>query len=67
MPQAVFAALQEVVDRLTLESVRLRPAGGGEGTPHRIEVAGWTLVYERSDSERTVTLVEITPGPAAPL
>lgn len=67
MPQAVFEALQEVVDRLTGESVRSRPAEGGKEAAHRIQVAGWTLVYERNEPERTVTLVEISPDPAAPL
>ena len=65
MPQAVFEALQQVVDRLTQEAPR--PGGPEAKAAHRVQVAGWMLVYERDDSDRTVTLVEISPGPAAPL
>lgn len=66
MPTARFEAFEQTVDDLAEKCGRLNASMARVQGPLRLTVGGLTLLYERDDTARVITLIDIVLAPAAP-
>lgn len=65
MPTALFDALEQAVDDLAEKCGRLNASMPQVQGPLRLTVEGLTILYERDDTARVITLTEIVQAPNA--
>lgn len=59
LPGGPFAQLQQALERIANEMGSVRPEGEDSQSELRTDVRGLTILYQRDDATRTLTLVDI--------
>jgi mRNA-degrading endonuclease RelE of RelBE toxin-antitoxin system len=65
MPTERFDAFEQVVDDLAEKCGRLNASGARVQGPLRLSVDGLVILYERDDTARVITLIDIVHTSAA--
>jgi mRNA-degrading endonuclease RelE of RelBE toxin-antitoxin system len=65
LPHSTFQALQAALDDVANTLGSGRPSGEHTNTELRAQAAGLSIVYQRDDATRTITLVDFLPAPSA--
>ncbi|HLL01647.1 MAG TPA: hypothetical protein VK539_13745 [Myxococcaceae bacterium] len=65
MPHVMFQALQAALDAIAQEMDAPKANDSAE-TERRKMAAGLVIIYQRDDAARSLTVLEVRPGPAEP-
>ncbi len=63
IPGGTFAQLQQALEHVANELGSVRPVGEDSQSELRMNVQGLTVLYQRDDTARTLTLVDILQAP----
>ncbi len=66
MPAATFRALQETLEHIASTMGSVRPEGEDSRSELSATVEGLTVIYQRDDALRTLTLVDILQDSIGP-
>ncbi|TQF11679.1 hypothetical protein FJV41_32960 [Myxococcus llanfairpwllgwyngyllgogerychwyrndrobwllllantysiliogogogochensis] len=64
MPHAAFTLLQQTIDRIARDDSTPSPSAGIVATRLRLETGLVDIIYERDDSRRILTVVDIVHVPS---
>jgi hypothetical protein len=67
MPAGTFVLLEQALERIANEMGSTRPEGEDSHSELRTGVQGLTILYQRDDAARTLTLVDIIQALKDPL